>query len=94
MAGSYNHCVDDQGRLLSNEHLVEMLENGGDVYEAVEEMYGMIWYLAREIEDLAAADRAGVLAPAAVMVDEARRRYVEGLAASPGIEGELEDEDE
>ncbi len=46
MAGSYQHCVDKAGRLLDPESLSQMLENGGDVYEAVEEMYGMIWYLA------------------------------------------------
>lgn len=46
MAGSYNHVVEEDGNLRSNEQVVESLENGGDVFEAVEEMYGMIWYLA------------------------------------------------
>jgi len=48
MAGSYNHVVKDDGNLGSNEHVVDMLENGGDVFEAVEEMYGMIWLLAKK----------------------------------------------
>lgn len=69
MAGSYGHCVDDDGRLVSNEDLAGMLENGGDVYEAVEELYGMIWLLAN--------GDAG-------LVEDARQRYEEGLALSPG----------
>lgn len=46
MAGSYHHIIDDSGNLLSPEMVVSSLETGGDVYEAVEEMYGMIWWLA------------------------------------------------
>lgn len=49
MAGSYKHCVDDKGNLLSNDEMMitgAMIENLGDAYEAIEEMYGMIWYLA------------------------------------------------
>jgi hypothetical protein len=47
MAGSYLHVVGDDGALLSNERVNGMLENGGDVFEAVEEMYGMIWFSRR-----------------------------------------------
>jgi len=68
MAGSYNHCVNDDGSLRSNETLGNMLENGGDVFEAVEELFGMIWFLA-------AGD--------AVRVEEARRGWRQGLALSP-----------
>jgi hypothetical protein len=46
MAGSYSHIVDNNGRLLSNEDFIDMIENLGDAYEMAEEMYGMIWYLA------------------------------------------------
>jgi hypothetical protein len=46
MAGSYNHVVTDQGNLVSNERFVQMVENLGDAFETVEEMYGMIWLLA------------------------------------------------
>ena len=42
MAGSYGHVTDDDGAFIG----ADLLENGGDVFEAVEEMYGMIWYLA------------------------------------------------
>lgn len=51
MAGSYNHVVTDSGNLRSPEMVDRMLENGGDVFEAVEEMYGMIWWLAHMAPD-------------------------------------------
>lgn len=73
MAGSYNHCVEDDGRLSSNRNVAGMLENGGDVYEAVLEMYGMIWFLAG-----GDADR----------VEEARQQYRAGLEMSPGVNDE------
>lgn len=47
MAGSYNHATTDAGNLRSNESFVNMIENLGDAYEMAEEMYGMIWFLAR-----------------------------------------------
>jgi hypothetical protein len=76
MAGSYNHVVSKNGGLDTNKHVVGMLENGGDVFEAVEEMYGMIWYLARKLE------RAEGLS-ATDIVEEARTKYKEGLSLSP-----------
>lgn len=69
MAGSYNHVVTTKGKLLDPYSMSQMLENGGDVYEAVEEMYGMIWWLAKGN-------------PAEV--DLARRRYNDGIKISPG----------
>jgi hypothetical protein len=71
VAGSFNHVVTSNGSLASNKVVVSMLENGGDVFQAVEEMYGMIWYMA-----LGATD------PAA-LIEEARQHYKEGLTASP-----------
>jgi hypothetical protein len=48
-----------------------MLEcNSGDVYEAAEQMFGMIWFLA-------GGDPA--------RVEEARQLYREGLRLSPGV---------
>jgi len=46
MAGSYSHATTDDGKLRSHESFVQMVENLGDAYETVEEMYGMIWWLA------------------------------------------------
>lgn len=80
MAGSYNHCIEKpSGRLLNARDLNAMIENGGDVYEAVEEFYGMVWFLAG-----GSAER----------VEEARQNYQRGILASPGIEGSLPDDDE
>jgi hypothetical protein len=75
MAGSYNHCVTEQGNLASPERLAGMLDyhDTGDVFEAVEEMYGMIWYLANMRED----DVANY-APEQ-LVEFARQNYQEGL---------------
>lgn len=46
MAGSYSHCVEDDGSLIKPEDFPNMIENLGDAYEAIEEMYWMIHYLA------------------------------------------------
>lgn len=80
VAGSYNHCVNDDGKLLSPEDLAGMLENGGDVYEAVEEMYGMIWYLADALSNEEAVHTKEY------WVQVARMKYNEGLQLSPGVE--------
>jgi hypothetical protein len=48
-----------------------MLENGGDVWEAIEEMYGMIWFLAHGN---------------GALVEAARRNYIAGISVSPGVE--------
>lgn len=77
MAGSYNHVVDDNGGLLSNERVNGMLENGGDVFEAVEEMYGMIWYLAYQLESSDGYENRNDA------IEEAREFYKEGLKLSP-----------
>lgn len=77
MAGSYNHVVTDSGNLGDSDQVNDMLENGGDVFEAVEEMYGMIWYLA-----------AAAFAPetsAAARVEEARQNYQVGLRVSEDL---------
>jgi len=77
MAGSYMHVVTNTGRLKSNERMVKSLETGGDMFEAVEELYGMIWYLAGELvpdkEDAEAVKEA---------VEDARKLYQDGLKLS------------
>ncbi|EQM74877.1 hypothetical protein [Microbacterium maritypicum] len=84
MAGSWMHSVTDDGRLLSDVDLAAMLETGGDVWEYAEEAYGMVWFLA------AAVSPAGGRTPKE-WVEEARIRYREGIALSPGINGNLND---
>lgn len=74
MAGSYNHVVDKStGNLKSNEDIVDTLETGGDVFEAVEEMYGMIWYLANLVSPYAELPYIKRL------VENARDNYKQGL---------------
>lgn len=88
MAGSYNHCVDATGKLLVSEQLQGMLECcSGDVYEAIQEMYGMIWGLAGYVEKY-----AGI--PASAVVELCRQTYEDGLRFSPGIDGRLPEEDD
>lgn len=72
MAGSYNHIITDQGNLISNERFPQMIENLGDAYEMAEEMYGMIWWLAKMAPD------AGPV-PAQELVEMARQQYATGL---------------
>lgn len=97
MAGSYNHCVEKpSGKLLINEQLQSMLEcRSGDVYEAIEEMYGMIWWLAEQNTlGRPGADQLGFEPwTTAEWVERARQSYERGLAVSPGTDGVLPDEE-
>lgn len=72
MAGSYNLAVTRHGNLLSNESFAETVENLGDAYEMVEEMYGMIWWLAHMAPD------GGPQMPEE-LVEMARQQYATGL---------------
>jgi hypothetical protein len=67
MAGSYNHIVDGKGRFRGVSHL----DNLGDAYEALEECYGMIHYLANYT--------GAYLAIRLEHIEEARRNYKRGL---------------
>lgn len=73
MAGSYNHAVDDQGRLRNWRTMTNATENQGDSYETIEEFYGMVWFLAD-------GDSA--------RVEEARQNYLAGIDRSPGRESD------
>jgi hypothetical protein len=56
-----------------------MIDSDHDVYDTVEEMYGMIWSLATNVS---MAD--GMTPEEAVEI--ARKSYREGLRLSPGIQ--------
>lgn len=71
MAGSYNHCVTRLGKLRNNHSFLQHIETLGDAYEAVEEMYGMIWYLASGNE---------------ARVELARDHWRLGMERSPGVQ--------
>jgi len=50
MAGSFGHMTNDDGTPYDSTYgNGSMLENGGDVTEALEECYGMIWWLAEAL---------------------------------------------
>lgn len=93
MAGSYNHVVDSEtGRLLDAEGINGMLEcHSGDVVECVEEMYGMIWWLAEQVRQSPDQHFRGF--SAADYVEDARQNYREGLEISPGTGFHLPPED-
>lgn len=76
MAGSYNHAVTDSGQLRNWRTMTIATETQGDAYETIEEMYGMIWFLAN--------GRSG-------LVEEARLNYEEGIGLSPGRQPEEEE---
>lgn len=71
MAGSYNHAVNRHGRLHNWRNMTIATETQGDAYETIEEMYGMIWFLAEGNPE---------------RVEEARQHYREGIVMSPGKE--------
>jgi len=88
MAGSWNHAVDKEtGKLLVNKDLNGMLENGGDVYEFAEEVYGMVYWLAEELSKEVGQHSTGEL------VEFARQNYKDGLKVSPGTDGHLPEDD-
>ena len=61
MAGSYGHITADDGRFLG---VHSLLDHMGDAFEALEECYGMIQWLAggdrRRIEEARENYRAGL----------------------------------
>jgi hypothetical protein len=74
MAGSWQHMTTKNGRLLSNERFVQMIENLGDAYEAAEECYGMVqWLAARVMRSTDPAEHRRLV------IKEAQRFHKEGL---------------
>lgn len=66
------------GRLLSNENFCNNIENLGDAYEAAEECFGMVWWLAGQL----AQDDTRV--SAAQWVERAEQNYKDGLRLGGG----------
>lgn len=73
MAGSYKHAVTNKGKLRNWKTMTIATETHCDAYETIEEMYGMIWFLANGDADC---------------VEEARLSYKRGLSLSPGVQAE------
>ena len=78
MAGSYNHITTEDGSLASPRRMLTILDNGGDVFETIEQMYGMIWYLANGYYV-----EPGHKTDPRLMVVDAIMHYKEGLSMSP-----------
>lgn len=96
MSGSYSHATTDEGKLRHETTMGGAIETPGDAYETIEEMYGMIWFLAnrvmRELE-MAHGEDEGSFGDGADAVEEAQQNYRKGLALSPGVETEEEAEE-
>ena len=75
MAGSYDHVTTKKGKLRNPKTFSQMIENLGDAYEAIEEMYGMIQILAED----AANEQSGAQADRNLFIQSACDRYKEGL---------------
>lgn len=81
MAGSIRHTLTKKGKLRDPKGMSEMLENGGDVYEAIEEYFGALWYLAVQLD----LNQKGALGPKHYF-DEAVKAWMDGLKWSPGLQ--------
>lgn len=79
MAGGYGHIVDRDGNLMPDHDIIKMLETGGDVAEAVEQLYGMIWYLIYANVKWSGQEKA--------ILEEARRNYRTGLKKAKEVNG-------
>lgn len=93
MAGSWNHMTTGDGRFRNNESFNGMLENG-DCYEAAEECFGMVQYLADAMAGITQVG-GGMFVPRtrAELINEARENYRHGLRVG-GVQGEDEEEPE
>lgn len=76
MAGSWEHMTTRSGKLRSNETFTGMIENLGDAYEAAEQCYGMVQFLA---ERLAGLDTEPCRLSRQEWIGEAREYYRTGL---------------
>lgn len=78
MAGSWEHMVTGRGKLRNNENFADMIENLGDAYEAAEECFGMVWWLAAQLTEARGPGRPSrdqVLA----VIRQAQEHYLDGL---------------
>lgn len=84
MITSYNEVVNNDGNLDPDK--IEALVRGGDVFAVVEQLYGMVWYLAET------AAPASPPAMVKAMVEAARRHYDKGLVYAKGTHDQFPDD--
>lgn len=91
MAGSWDHMTTEDGKLRSVESFHQMMDTGGDVYEAAEECFGMIWWMAGQIDHLIAEGHPvkGTRDDLMLIIATARHNYQKGLG-----QGGVQTEDE
>jgi len=83
MAGSWRHMTTRTGELRDPKSFNGMIENGGDAYEAAQQCYGMIWYLASVVAQYRSMEAAQAPSPSREImlgvINEARLHYKDGL---------------
>jgi len=80
VAGSWDHMTTKSGKLRNNESFCDMVENLGDAYEAAEECYGMVYYLARQVANMRTVYGSfGQTVTREEVIREAQDHYKEGL---------------
>lgn len=83
MAGSWNHMTTKNRKLLNNENFCGMVENLGDAYEAAEECFGMIWWLADQLQRATEQEHGSMADPSRSQVlgviAQAEAHYRDGL---------------
>jgi hypothetical protein len=83
MAGSYSHAINEDGSLRPPEEFVKLVENLGDAYETVEEMYGMIWWLSHALRNTREVNGGLVDHTEKQLVKLAQISYKSGIVFSP-----------
>ena len=83
MAGAHHHITDEDGGLLEPQQIYARLDNRGDIYECIEQLYGMIWYLAEQNVVLRGTDAKNEDEFKSEAVDNAQLNYKHGLKVSP-----------
>jgi hypothetical protein len=73
MAGSWGHIVTRKGKFQGT----RLLDNLGDCYEALEECYGMVQWLAEQIAAETVSDRQTV-------IEDAQKNWQAGMRLGMG----------
>lgn len=90
MAGSWRHMTKKNGKPYDRRFGEgSMLENGGDVIEALEECYGMVWWLAWIIayrDDMNSYVTPGHVPRGKILdvIGQAQANYPEGVTRGKG----------
>jgi hypothetical protein len=86
VAGSWEHMTTKNGKLRSNETFCQLIENLGDAYEAAEECFGMVWYLAETVAAMRSAGMPPNREQMLRVIKDAAADYQQGLKLG-GVQG-------